>query len=95
MLGVSKAKYIEGYKVHLTFTDGRCGEVDLREFICNDHRPIFIELKDDKIFHRFRLKFNTLIWPNGADLAPEYLYFQTFRDDQNLNEKFRKWGYIS
>ena len=95
MLGVSKAKYIEGYKVHLTFSDGRCGAVDLREFIYNDHRPIFIELKDDKIFHRFRLEFNTLIWPNGADLAPEYLYFQTFRDDQNLNEKFRKWGYIS
>lgn len=95
MLGVSKAKYIEGYKVHLTFSDGRCGAVDLREFIYNDHRPIFIELKDDKIFHRFRLEFNTLIWPNGADLAPEYLYFQTFRDDQNLNEKFRNWGYIS
>ncbi|MDL1976213.1 MAG: DUF2442 domain-containing protein [Deltaproteobacteria bacterium] len=95
MIGVTEAKYIEKYKVHLRFTDGRSGSVDLHEFIFNDHRPIFKELQNENVFHRFALEFDTIVWANGADLSPEYLYFQTFRDDQNLNEQFRKWGYIS
>ncbi len=94
MTGISEAKYLESYKVHLLFTDGRSGEVDLHEFISNDHRPIFKELQNENIFHRFTLDFDTLVWPNGADLAPEFLYFQAFRDDRNLKEQFRKWGYI-
>ena len=93
MLGVIKAKYIKDYKIRMTFTDGRAGDIDLKEFLDKEHRPIFKELKDENLFCGFTLKFNTLVWPNGADLAPEYLYFQAFKDDQSLNKLFRKWGY--
>ena len=30
--------------------------------------------------------------PNGADLAPEYLYFRAFRDEPELQEQFMQWG---
>jgi len=37
----------------------------------------------------------TIIWANGADLAPEYIYFKAFKDDPDLQEQFKKWGYLT
>jgi len=34
-------------------------------------------------------------WANGADIAPEYLYFLAFKDEPDLQEKFKKWGYVT
>jgi len=50
---------------------------------------IRIEFNDGRIG-----EFDTLIWPNELDIAPEYLYFQAFKDDSRLNGQFKKWGYI-
>jgi hypothetical protein len=66
-------------------TDGRIGEVDLKETITGDHRPIFNQLKDINLFKNFKVEFDTLIWPNELDIAPEYLYFQSVKDDSRLN----------
>ncbi len=37
---------------------------------------MFEPLRDPEYFQRFEVHadLNTLTWPNGADLAPEYLY---------------------
>ena len=67
----------------------------VQEFRFNDRRPIFKALKDENTFRNFKLAFDTLVWPNDADLAPEFLYFQTFKEDKNLYEQFEKWGYIN
>jgi hypothetical protein len=29
-----------------------------------------------------------------ADLAPEYVYFQAFKNEEKLKPQFKEWGYI-
>ncbi len=72
MLHITKAKYLKDYLVWLAFDDGSSGQVDLLEHLKG---PIFQPLKDKKIFSQLRLdpELETIVWPNGADLAPEFL----------------------
>ena len=66
------ARYIAGHRVWLRFTDGAAGEVDLSDELIG---PIFEPLKSVEAFRRFKLhaQLRTLVWPNGADFAPEFL----------------------
>ena len=57
-------------------------------------RPIVQALRSTEQFRRFRLEHDTLVWPNDMDLAPEYLFFLTFRNDPAYAEQFRRWGYL-
>lgn len=74
MVWVSKAEYIEDYMIRVTFNNDESGIIDLRETICRDERRLFKELIDIDRFKRFSVDFDTIVWENGLDLAPEYLY---------------------
>ncbi|VEN73159.1 conserved hypothetical protein [Candidatus Desulfarcum epimagneticum] len=67
---VIEAKYIDGYKVWLSFNDGARGEIDLSSELYGE---IFEPLKDISFFKSFSLEGHTLSWRNGADFAPEFL----------------------
>lgn len=67
---VIQAKYIEEYKVWLSFNDGAEGEIDLISELSGE---IFEPLKDKAFFRSFTLEGHTLSWSNGADFAPEFL----------------------
>jgi hypothetical protein len=56
----------------LRFADGIEGEVDLRAQL---HGEIFEPLRDEACFRKvaFRPELRTVVWPNGADFAPEFL----------------------
>lgn len=95
MISVVKAEYLSEYKIHLEFNNGKKGEVDFEEIIKCDQRPIFKQLEDISTFKDFRIDFDTLIWPNELDLAPEFLYFQAFKHDPQLGPQFRDWGYLN
>ena len=90
-LHITSAEYLNDYKLKLRFNDGTEGIVDLKTELYGE---IFEPLKDTKIFQKFFLTGRTVEWSNGADLAPEYLYFLSFKDKPELQNKFRKWGYI-
>jgi hypothetical protein len=91
-LHVTEAKYLEGFRVELSFNDGRRGIADLSETL---HGPVFEPLRDESLFARLKVdeELETVVWPNGADLAPEYLYYQAFKQDPELQGRFSEWGY--
>jgi hypothetical protein len=91
-LHVTEAKYLEGFRIELPFNDGRRGIADLREAL---RGPVFEPLRDESLFSRLTVdeELETVVWPNGADLAPEYLYYQAFKQDPELQGRFREWGY--
>ena len=63
---------VAGYRLFVAFDNGEAGEVDLTEALTGE---MFEPLRDAKLFATARQHplFKTVIWDNGADLAPEYL----------------------
>lgn len=86
MIYVTHAHYIEGYKIHVTFNDHHEGMLDLKEVITKDPRAIFKGLSDIEQFKRFKVAADTVVWENGLDLAPEFLY-QKLLDKKNSNNQ--------
>lgn len=72
ILHVKEAEYLHDYVIWVKFNDGIEGEVDLRGELTGE---IFGPLKDKKIFRSFKVDpvLETIVWENGADLAPEFL----------------------
>ena len=70
---VIEARYVSGHVLWLRFRDGRQGEIDLGPTLVG---PVFEPLHDPAVFKQFQIDpdFQTLVWPNGADLAPEFLH---------------------
>ena len=69
---VRDARYVSGYSIWVRFNDGAEGEVDLSLEL---HGEIFEPLKAIEYFKTLRVhpELHTVVWPNGADFAPEFL----------------------
>ncbi len=70
---VTEANYVKDRVIHVRFSDGTEGEVNLEADL---HGEVFEPLKDLAYFKGFTVHpdLHTLTWPNGADFAPEFLY---------------------
>jgi hypothetical protein len=70
---VIDARYVNRYILWLRFRDGTAGEIDLGPEL---QGPVFEPLKEISFFKQFAVhpEFHTLVWPNGADFAPEFLH---------------------
>jgi hypothetical protein len=71
---LKKAEVVHDYVVRLSYADGVVAEVDLGYL--TERGPIFEPLRQPEYFRRLRASrdANTIVWPNGADVAPETLY---------------------
>ena len=69
---ITHARHTAGHTVWLRFNDGVEGEVDLSDEL---HGEVFEPLKDTAYFEQLRVhpELRTVVWPNGADFAPEFL----------------------
>jgi len=67
------ATHIDEYRLRVQFDDGVTKIVDLYSHLDG---PIFEPLRDVTYFKRFTLNHDvdTVVWENGADFAPEFLY---------------------
>ena len=64
---------IGDYQLRLLFDDGTAGDVDLSSMVW---KGVFAPLRDPEYFAKVKVdtEATTVVWPNGADLAPETLY---------------------
>jgi hypothetical protein len=69
---ITAARHLGAHSVWLRFSDGLEGSIDLSEDLVGE---VFEPLRDEAFFARVELhpEFHTLVWPNGADFAPEFL----------------------
>jgi hypothetical protein len=70
---VTEAEYLDDYRILLTFNTGEQKEVDLKDHLNGE---IFKPLRDKNIFMQFTVNkdLDTIVWSNGADIAPYSLY---------------------
>lgn len=72
-LHVERVRYLGDYKLRLDFSNGLTRDVDLAREL---HGEVFEPLRDRSVFRLVRVnpETGTIEWPNGADLAPEFLF---------------------
>ena len=94
ILHITEAKYLKNYQVQVSFNDGRTGIANLKDAL---YGTVFQSLKDKDLFSQLKLdkELDTITWPNGADFAPEYIYFTAFKDEPELQKQFKNWGNCS
>jgi hypothetical protein len=72
MRRVIAVKPLGDYQLVVTFDDATQGVVSLKESLFG---PMFEPLRDVAFFQQVNVdEFGAVVWPNGADLAPDALY---------------------
>ena len=71
---VVAVRVLRPFVLEVTFDDGVQREVDMEPLLGGE---VFRPLRDPAYFARVRVDpdAGTIVWPNGADLAPEFLYY--------------------
>jgi hypothetical protein len=69
---LANVEYLHDFVLLATFKDGFERQVDMADELSG---PVFEPLQDRELFAqaRFDADMGTVVWPNGADLAPEFL----------------------
>lgn len=73
---IRRVEYLGAFRLRLTFADGLVAEVDLSDKLAGAVGPVFEPLKDPSVFAQVSVdaELGTIVWPNGADLAPDALH---------------------
>ena len=73
ILRITSSEVAGPFTLRLVFNDGQERIVDISPLL---NGPIFAPLRDPSYFALVRLDpiCGTVVWPNGADFAPEALY---------------------
>ena len=69
---VTGVEFLGGHRLRLDFDDGSSGEIDFSD---EEWQGMFAPLADPSYFGTVELdeELGTIVWPNGADIAPETL----------------------
>jgi Protein of unknown function (DUF2442) len=70
---VKDAQYLSDYSLRLTFEDGSVRDVNLAGHLDGE---VFEPLRDIANFRQVRVDsdLDTIVWENGADMSPDFLY---------------------
>ena len=73
-MDITDVEVLHDHVVRLRFADGIEKTVDLDPYL---HGPVFGEIRENSASFtsvRVDTEAGTIVWPNGADLAPDVLY---------------------
>ncbi len=70
---ITDVEYESGYRLRIRFEDGSIRLADLEEHLDGE---VFEPLQDLARFRSARLNsdIDTVVWDNGADMSPDFLY---------------------
>lgn len=70
---VVECRHVSGHSLWLRFSDGAEGTIELSTELYGE---VFEPLKDIAYFSSCKVhpELRTVVWPNGADFAPEFLH---------------------
>lgn len=73
MNDIAEVRYVRDYILWVRFQDGTSGEVDIEPSLKG---PVFEPLRVVEYFKLVEVdpEIGTIVWPNGADVAPETVY---------------------
>lgn len=73
LVHVTAVEVVGDHRLRLSFEDGMVAVID---FTAREWRGVFEPLRDPRYFARVALdeQLGTIVWPNGADMAPETLH---------------------
>jgi hypothetical protein len=69
---VARLERLGGFRLRVVFSDGSQGIHDFSTLV-GQSGPMIEPLRDEIFFARVFLEFGALTWPNGFDIAPEWL----------------------
>lgn len=70
-LSVIDVEPLSNYQLLLTFENGEKRIFDMKPYL---DKGIFKELRDERMFKSVKVSFDSIEWPNQADIDPEVLY---------------------
>ena len=68
VINIEKAKYLDGYKIELSFNDGAEQIIDFGPFLSSSLNPLINKYLDLREFKKYELDNGDLIW-NDYDLC--------------------------
>ncbi len=85
MYDIVNARYVDEYKIELTFDNDMKGVVDFKDYA--EKGGVFARFADIEYFKQFSLnrELGVLSWPDDVDIAPETVYHEA------TGEPLPKW----
>lgn len=77
-LSIIDVKAKDNYQLLLTFSNGEKRQFDVKPYL---ELGIFQDLKDPALFASVKPSFDSVEWPNDADIDPEVLYKNSIKVD--------------
>ena len=70
-IGIEEILEIIEYNITIKFSNNEIKSLDMKPFLS---KGMYAELVDHNLFNKARISFDTIEWPNGVDIDPEFVY---------------------
>ena len=62
---------IDDYQIYIEFDNDECGVLNMKPYL---NFGVFSRIRDKNVFSEVRVSFDTIEWPGGIDLDPQFVY---------------------